>query len=232
MKLAIMQPYFLPYIGYFQLIGAVDTLIVYDNIKYTKRGWINRNRLLCSGCDVVFSLALQKDADSLNISDRTLARDFNRDKLLKKFRGAYARAPYFEPTNILLERIVRWGDNNLFNYLHHSIVSVCTHLGVKTQILVSSEIDIDHSLKGQEKVLALCQALGAKTYINAIGGMKLYTKADFESRGVALKFIQSNPFEYTQFDAPFVPWLSIVDVMMFNAIERTSVGLSSGYDLV
>jgi hypothetical protein len=232
MKLAIMQPYFLPYIGYFQLIGAVDTFIVYDNIKYTKKGWINRNRYLRDGTDEMFSLALRKDPDSLPISERALTSEFSRDKLLNKFRAAYARAPQFAPTMAVLEDIVHCAESNLFDYLHNSIVKVCKHLELKTQILVSSEINIDHSLKGQEKVLALCQTMGARTYVNAIGGTELYARADFASLGVDLKFIQSKPFEYAQFDAPFVPWLSIVDVMMFNTPEKTCAGVHNGYQLV
>ena len=62
-KLGVMQPYFLPYIGYFQLIEAADVFVVYDNIKYTKKGWINRNRMLRNGSDMVFSLPLKKDSD-------------------------------------------------------------------------------------------------------------------------------------------------------------------------
>ncbi len=232
MKLAIMQPYFLPYIGYYQLLAAVDVFILYDNIKYTKKGWINRNRLLQNGKDAIFSLPLKSDSDYLNICERELSSTFKRDKLLNQFRGAYHRAPYFAQTFPLVEEIVQYENDNLFEYLRHSIISVCTHLDVKTQIRMSSEIQIDHSLKGQKKVLALCQALGAKTYINAIGGMELYAKADFQSQGIALKFIQSKPHAYTQFDAPFVPWLSIVDVMMFSPAELTRTNVFSGYDLI
>jgi len=101
---AIMQPYFLPYIGYFQLMSAVDTFIVYDNIKYTKKGWFNRNRLLQNGADVMFSLPLKSDSDHLDVRDRNLAADFKREKLLNQFRGAYARAPFFGTTFRWLKR--------------------------------------------------------------------------------------------------------------------------------
>ena len=231
MKLAIMQPYFLPYICYFQLIAAVDQFVVYDNIKYTKKGWINRNRMLQNGKDVVFSLPLKNDSDSLDVCERELAADFNRDKLLNQIIGAYRRAAYFEQTFPLIEQIVRFGDANLFRYLHHSIVSVCAHLGLNTEIGMSSEIDIDHELKGQDKVLALCQALGAETYINAIGGMDLYDRDVFRAQGVAIKFIRSEPFEYAQFGALFVPWLSMLDVMMFNAPEQINSVIRGGYEL-
>jgi WbqC-like protein family len=231
-SVAIMQPYFFPYIGYFQLIATVDLFIVYDNIKYTKKGWINRNRLLQGGQDALFSLPLKSDSDSLDVCERELAADFKRDKLLNQFKGAYRRAPYFEQTLPLLEEIVRHEDANLFRFLQHAIGKTCQHLGIETEIRISSDIAIDHDLKNQDKVLALCEAVGASTYVNAIGGMALYSKEDFQKVGVTLKFIQSKPFEYPQFGAPFVPWLSIVDVMMFNPLPAIRNGLSNNCELI
>lgn len=176
MRLAIMQPYFMPYIGYFQLIAAVDLFIVYDNIKYTKKGWINRNRMLQNGKDVTFSLPLKSDSDYLDVRERELAADFNRDKLLGQLKGAYHGAPYFKQTFPLVEQIVQHQDTNLFRYLHHSIVKLCEHLGITTEIKIASDIAIDHGLKCQDKVLALCEAAGASMYVNTTGGMGLYRK--------------------------------------------------------
>jgi hypothetical protein len=232
MKLAVMQPYFLPYIGYYQLIASVDTFVVYDNIKYTKKGWINRNRMLVNGSDTTFSLPLRKGSDSLDVVQRELSVDFDRTKLINQFRGAYGRAPYFAQTLPLLERIVRCEDSNLFRYIHHSLIETCAHLGVSTKIGISSGIDIDHNLKGQDKVITICRALGADTYINAIGGTELYGRDVFRAQDVELKFIRSRPFEYAQFGAPFVPWLSIVDVLMFNAPEQVVHILLEDYELV
>ena len=232
MRLAIMQPYFFPYIGYFQLIAAVDLFIVYDNIKYTKKGWINRNRMLQNGKDVMFSLPLKSDSDYLDVCERELAADFNRDKLLNQFKGAYRRAPYFAQTFPLVEQIVRYEDANLFRFLHHSIVKTCEHLGITTEIRISSDIAIDHGLKNQDKVLALCEAVGANTYVNAIGGMELYSKEAFREKGIELKFIKSKPFEYPQFGDEFVPWLSIIDVMMFNPLDTIRTCISTNYELI
>jgi WbqC-like protein family len=231
-SLAIMQPYFFPYIGYFQLIAAVDLFIVYDNIKYTKKGWINRNRMLQNGKDVMFSLPLKNDSDSLDVCERELAVDFNRDKLLNQFMGAYRRAPYFEQTFPLLEQIVRYEDTNLFRFLHHSIIKTCDHLGITTEIKISSDIAISHELKNQDKVFALCAAVGASTYVNAIGGIELYSKDTFREKNVDLKFIQSHPFEYAQFGDAFVPWLSIIDVMMFNPLETIQTCITTNYELI
>ena len=232
MRLAIMQPYFFPYIGYFQLIAAVDMFIVYDNIKYTKKGWINRNRMLQNGKDVMFSLSLKSDSDYLDVRERELAVDFNRDKLLNQFKGAYRRAPYFAQTYPLVEQIVWHEDANLFRYLHHSIVKSCEHLGIKTRIRISSDIAIDHDLKNQDKVLALCAAVGASTYVNAIGGVELYSKVAFQEKGIELKFIKSKRFEYTQFDNEFVPWLSIIDMMMFNPVDTIRASIANDCELI
>lgn len=232
MKVAIMQPYFLPYIGYFQLIGAVDLFVVYDNIKYTKKGWINRNRMLLNGSDSTFSLSIKKGSDSLDVRDRELAADFDRGKLLNQFRGAYLRAPHFEQTFHLIEQVVRCPESNLFHFLYNAIVHVCSHLGITTKIIVSSEIGIDHHMQAQDKVLALCQALGATIYLNAVGGVGLYSRETFQEKGVELKFIKSSPVNYRQFDNEFVPWLSIVDVMMFNPIDAVRKCISNNYELI
>ncbi len=232
MRLAIMQPYFFPYIGYFQLIAAVDVFIVYDNIKYTKKGWINRNRMLQNGKDVLFSLPLKGDSDNLHICERELSADFSRDKLLNQLSGAYRRAPYFAETFPLIEQIVRNNEANLFRFLHHSIIKTCAHLGIATQIRISSGMAIDHDLTNQDKVLALCVASGADTYVNAIGGTGLYAKEAFQEKGIDLKFIRSKPFEYVQFGEPFVPWLSIIDVMMFNPLETIQAAIATNRELI
>ena len=229
-KLAIMQPYFLPYIGYFQLMAAVDLFIVYDNIKYTKKGWVNRNRMLQNGKDVMFSLPVQKDSDALDVVQRDLAVDFNRDKLLNVWKGAYARAPYFARTFALLERIVRYPERNLFGFIHHTIMQTSAHLGIETEIRISSDIPIDHGLKSEDKVLALCQTVGADVYINPFGGVDLYSKAAFQQQGIELKFIRSDEYVYPQWGEPFIPWLSIVDVLMFNALSDVRRQIHSGFD--
>lgn len=232
MMVAIMQPYFFPYICYFQLIQSVDMFILYDNIKYTKKGWINRNRMLQNGKDVVFSLPLKSSSDSLDICQRNLAEQFNRDKLLNKIQGAYRRAPYFTQTFLLIEQIVRHDDDNLFRYLYNSIVSTAQYFGISTTIKISSDIPINQALKNQDKVLAFCEAVGASTYVNAIGGMDLYSKDVFLGKGVELKFIKSKQFEYAQFGDQLVPWLSIIDVMMFNPVDAIKECIETNYELI
>lgn len=230
-RVAIMQPYFLPYIGYFQLIGAVDLFIVYDNIKHTKKGWINRNRFLRNGKEAVFSLPLKKDSDTLDVRDREIAADFKKPKLLNKLREAYRSAPHFDEAFPLVERIVLEEERNLFRFILGSIRAVCGFLGIRTEMVASSSLPVDHALQGEARVVALCRHAGADSYINAIGGRDLYSKEDFGARGIDLKFLRSKPFEYRQFGRAFVPSLSIVDVMMFNSPGAIREHLASGYEL-
>lgn len=232
MKLAIMQPYFFPYIGYHQLIGAVDQFIIYDNIKYTKKGWVNRNRMLRNGTDATFSLPIKKGSDFDNVCERQVADTFSADKFLAQLRGAYQKAPFFKPTIAFVERALSAPDPNLYTFLHHSINETINYLGLDTKVLTSSEVDIDHDLAGQNKVIALCKAVGATTYVNPIGGQDLYARETFAENGISLKFLKPALIEYTQFDAPFVPWLSIIDVLMFNALEDVRDRFLPGYELV
>jgi len=232
MKIAIMQPYFFPYIGYFQLIALVDLFIIYDNIKYTKKGWINRNRFLRNGAEVVFTVPLRKDSDSLDVKDRAVAGDFDRGKLVNQLREAYRRAPHFDQAFPVVEKSVMAPLENLFEYIHGSVVEVCRYLGIGRRIVASSSIAIDPVLKAEDRVLALCKAVGASGYVNAIGGQNLYCREEFEARGIELKFLRSHAITYPQFGDPFVPWLSIVDVMMFNSVARIREFLEAGYELV
>lgn len=217
MKLGIMQPYFLPYLGYWQLLSHVDRFVVYDNIQYTKKGWINRNRHLREGGPSWFTVPLKKASDYLDVREREVAVDFDRDKLLRSFEAGYRRAPQFGAVQPLVERIVRVPATNLFDYIHSSLVETAGFLGITTPIVVSSSVDIDHTLASEQKVLALCHAVGADGYVNPIGGQSLYSGAAFAARSIRLEFLRPRLPEYPQLGGPFVPGLSIVDVLMFNS---------------
>ncbi len=218
MKLAIMQPYFMPYIGYWQLMNAVDKYVLYDNIEYTKKGWFNRNRILLNGKDYLFTIPIKKDSDYLNVCDRYVAEDFNKNKFLNIFKEAYRKAPHFGNIFPIIEDIVKYEDDNLFRYIYHSINIIRKALGITTDIVVSSSIKINHELKGKNKVMAICKELEATEYYNAIGGQELYNKIEFQNNSIELKFLKSDLVPYKQFMNDFVPGLSIIDVMMFNSV--------------
>jgi len=218
MKLAIMQPYFFPYIGYFQLINSVDKFIIYDNIQYTKKGWINRNRILVNGKDQLITLPIKKDSDYLNVVQRKLSESWvnDKNKILNLIKSSYNKSPYFEKIFSLVSECINNPETNLFKFIYDSILLIKEFLGIKTEIVISSLIEVDHSLKSQEKVLSLCKNQNAKIYINSIGGVELYDKKVFEENGIELNFIKTNPIKYKQFGDQFVPWLSIIDILMFN----------------
>ncbi len=233
MNLSIMQPYFFPYIGYFQLINASDKFIIYDNIQYTKKGWINRNRILSNNKDIIITLPIKKASDYLDVRDREVADSFNKKKFLAKIEHSYNKAPFFNETYGLIEDdIISFNNNNLFEYLYNSVKVLTKYLKIDTEVIISSSVGIDHTLKSQDKVIALCNKMGATTYINAIGGISLYSNEEFEKNGMDLRFIQSKPFKYTQFKNDFLPWLSIIDVMMFNSVDEIKRYLDDGYELI
>ena len=149
MKVAIMQPYFLPYIGYFQLINAVDVFVIYDNIEFTKKGWINRNRILMNGKDDFFTVPLKKDSDFLDVNQRVLAETFTKDKakIIGKITELYQKAPHFNEVFPLIEAVFNTNQKNLFDFIFHSVKVIMQYLEIKTEIVVSSSININHSIK-------------------------------------------------------------------------------------
>lgn len=216
-----MQPYFFPYIGYFQLMHAVDQFIVYDNIEFTKRGWINRNRVLVNGADAYITVSLKKDSDYLQVVDRYLAEIWpdERRSLLNRVTESYRKAPYFEQVFPFLKDSLHMEERNLFKFLFSTLTAAKEYIGIATPLVVSSSVQIDQTLRASEKVLALCKARGAEVYMNPIGGVELYSKEQFRRQGVDLVFLKSDNIHYTQFSNEFVPFLSIIDVMMFNSKE-------------
>jgi hypothetical protein len=226
MTVGIMQPYFLPYIGYWQLMAAVDRFVVYDNIQYTKKGWINRNRFLRDGGDEYFTVPIRKASDFLDVRERELAADFDRDRLLRVLESAYRRAPEFGAVFPVVERIVRAPMTNLFEYIFHSLVEMAAFLEIRTPLVISSTIAIDHSLTAERRVLAICRALGADRYVNPIMGGALYSREAFAAESIRLELLRPRPRAYAQLGAAFVPSLSILDVVMFNPRETVREMLS------
>lgn len=208
----------MPYIGYYQLINAVDVFVVYDNIEYTKKGWINRNRILVNGKDEFITLPLKKDSDFLNVNQRCLAASFEHEKqkILRKIKESYRKACNFHEAFALTEEIFNFNCTNLFEFVFNSIKVICNYLEIETKFIVSSEVKINHNLKSEEKVIAICKALSASEYINPIGGIELYSKYKFEKYGLKLFFIKTKDFQYRQIEDVFIPFLSIIDVMMHN----------------
>lgn len=215
MKLGIMQPYFMPYIGYFQLMKAVDKYVVYDDVNYIKGGWVSRNNLLINGEKQMFTITLLGASPNKLFNEIEVGDNFK--KLTKTLQVNYSRAPYFNQTMALMEKIVTFPNRQLALFIANSFQVILDYLSIDTELLMSSKLNKDNSLKGETKVLHICNLMNADTYYNAIGGLQLYDKKEFEKHGVKLRFIDSQIKEYPQHAKEFVPNLSIIDVLMNNS---------------
>lgn len=213
MKIGIMQPYFLPYIGYWQLMGAVDKYVILDDVNYIKRGWINRNRILLNGKDYLFTLPLVKADAFKHINENRLA-DIP-SSLEKTIEMAYRKAPHFGEIMPLVDELLNNDEKNLAKFVGYSIVRVSEHLGIVPKFYYASEIEHDPNLKAQDMILDIVKRLGGDFYYNALGGQDLYDRSRFEAEGVSLGFVKPVLRPYAQFRNEFVPGLSILDMMMF-----------------
>lgn len=221
MTLAIMQPYLFPYIGYFQLLNAVDKFVIYDDVAYINRGWINRNCILNNGKSQLFTVPLKDASQNKLIHEISIDSDQKwRDKLLKTIQQNYKKAPHFAGVFPLIERILQQSESSISTYVYHSLRMICEYLSIDTPIIETSRIYNNAHLKAQERILDICLQEKADHYINPTGGRELYNKELFAENGIKLNFIRANEVPYPQFNNEFVPWLSIIDVMMFNTPEQ------------
>ncbi len=219
---AIMQPYLFPYLGYFQLIHAVDKFVVLDDVTYIKKGWINRNRILIGGKPHYFTVPLAGASQNRRICDIALAGQSWRPKMLKTFEHAYRRAPHYEQILSLAERVLANAEGTIADLAFASVKVVSEFLGITTVFVSTTRSYGNDELKGQARILDICAREQATTYINASGGMSLYASEDFAARGIDLKFLRTLECEYEQVSQPFQPHLSILDVLMFTGRERTA----------
>lgn len=229
MTLGIMQPYFMPYIGYWQLMAAVDTYVVYDDVNYIKGGWVARNNILLNGQKHMFTITLNGASPNKLFNEITIKDDFK--KFSRLIESAYRKAPYYAEVSALLEKIYSYEDKSLGAFMVNSFQVVLEYLEIDTKLILSSMIEKDNSLRGKEKVKHICQLLGADTYYNAIGGQELYDKNDFKAGGIDLYFVQTNLTPYAQLGNEFVPGLSMIDVLMFNSPTEVKQ-LLTNYKLV
>ena len=226
MKLGIMQPYFMPYIGYFQLMKAVDKYVVYDDVNYIKGGWANRNHILINGEKEMFTVTLQKASQNKLFNEIVIGDNFK--KLMKTLQMNYSRAINFDQTMVLMERIISFPNKQLAVFIANSFREILSYLSVETEILMSSEIPKDNSLRGKDKIIQICEILGADTYYNAVGGKNLYDQEEFREHGITLNFVDSLPQVYSQLHTrEFVSGLSMIDVLMNNTKDKVNSLLES-----
>lgn len=226
MTIGIMQPYFMPYIGYFQLMKAVDKYIIYDDVNYIKGGWVSRNYLLINGEKKMFTITLKEASPNKLFNEIEIKDDFK--KLMKTLQLNYSKSVNFKEAMVLMERIISFPNKQLSQFIANSFQEILNYLSIDTELILSSNIYKNNTLKGQEKILNICNILGANTYYNAVGGQELYSKEKFKENGIMLNFIETMIQPYPQpHTRSFVPSLSMIDVLMNNSKEEINALLDS-----
>ena len=221
MKLGIMQPYFLPYLGYFQLVAAVDKFVFLNDVNFIKRGWINRNQILKEGGDKqLFSIPLLDASQNRRIDEIELAMD---PRWQRKFKATvertYRKAPFFDVAFPMLEKLLGSTATTIDELARESVQTFSTYLGVETPFTTSSESHDNRQLVGQDRIIDICLREEATVYVNPPSGRELYRSQAFQDKGLELKFVDPQLQPYEQFNAPFVAGLSVLDATMFNAGE-------------
>ncbi|NJB72645.1 hypothetical protein GGR42_003136 [Saonia flava] len=229
MRIAIMQPYIFPYLGYFQLISAVDTFVFCDDVNFIKGGWIHRNRILVDGKPQYISFPCIKKSQNKLINELELKLDSKEFyKILPTIHRAYKFAPYYDIVFPILEGLINSNIKNLSKFASNTVMVISEYLEIDTEFLYTSE-EFGHT-KGQERsnrLINITKQLNSAHYINLIGGQEIYDKSYFNDQGVALNFIKSENEIYKQLGNDFVPYLSIVDVLMFNSVTEIQQMLKS-----
>lgn len=232
MTLAIMQPYLFPYVGYFQLINAVDKFVIYDDVAFINKGWINRNNILSNGKATLFTLPLVGASQNKLINEIDIENlSAWGKKFLKTLEQNYKKSPHYQEVIGIVEKVVQSEKTNIADLIFLSLQEICSYLKIDTELVQTSTIYQNQHLKAQERILDICLQEKANHYINPIGGQELYDKTLFAENGVKLNFIQSKRSEYQQFKNEFVPWLSIIDLMMFCSVEEIKEQLTK-FELV
>lgn len=236
MKLGVMQSYFFPYIGYFQLIESVDTFLIYEYVSFRKKSWITRNRLLDKKTGEPFFINIPVKGKSSNklINEMEIIKESKwKKKLLKDIYFNYKKARFFNEIYPFLEELINFSEYNLHCYNSNSIIKICDLLDIKTKIISKdlSNITLENDIKNQnniekelikyERVLRLCNKYEATSYTNPIGGVELYKRDYFKKNDVDLFFLQTNDFSYKQFGNSFTPYLSIIDQLMHVGVDET-----------
>ncbi len=230
MKIAIMQPYFFPYIGYFQLVHSVEKFVFYDDVNFVNRGWINRNKVLINGKASFLTIPLKDSSQNRLINEIETIGDFSKTKKTLEF--AYKKAPYYSEVAALLFECLNLKTSFIGELAAYSVIATSKFLGLNTHFEKSSHFySSSKGLEKAERLINICSLNNATEYHNAIGGQFLYDKKRFLTSGVKLKFLRTNEIEYGQFNEKFVPSLSIIDVLMFNSVEKVRQFLKQ-YELV
>lgn len=225
MRIAIMQPYFLPYFGYFQLISAVDRFVILDDVNYIKQGWVNRNRIPANRQtpkrDSQWLTVPVKNASQNRLIHDMEITDEDRWKRSMGFaiQNIYGKTPHFRTTRSLIDRWLANASGNLSRFLTMTICEVARLCGISTQIIPTSTIYPKRGLRGTERIMDICRLEKAHTYVNLPGGRGLYSKDEFRSEGIELVFLKPSWPALAQRSGNGNEVFSILDQLMLNSPE-------------
>jgi len=192
--------------------------VTYDDVNFINRGWINRNRILLNDMEHYITLQLNKASQNKLINEIQIVSDLkNRGKIFKTISHCYSKAPFYKTVIGLIENIIFNQEEDLTVFLESSLKKIAEFLDIVTIFVKSSTLEKDQSLRGENKILEIANCLKTDVYINPIGGIKLYDRTIFKRAGIDLYFIETQAPSYRQFGGPFIPNLSIIDVIMFNS---------------
>lgn len=221
MKLGIMQPYFFPYLGYFDLINSVDKWVIFDTPQYIRHGWVNRNRILHPKSDWQYIIVpLKKHLRNTPIKEIEIADGIDwRSRILGQIMHYKKRAPSFEETIGFVKRCLSNDDTSLSRLNVSILEKVCEKLGIQFDYNFFFEMDIElDPVEGPgDWALRISEAMGASEYVNPPGGVDLFDARKFEDKGIKLTIREFKNFEYDCRRYKFIPGLSIIDVFMWNS---------------
>lgn len=219
MKLAIMQPYLFPYIGYFSLIENTDYFVFFDTPQYMRKGWINRNRILnAKGEAVYFTVPVEKAPRETPINRMKISNNFAwQEKIYGQLSVYKKRAPFFKNVTDLVRTVIEQEYQDVAKLAAASVIETCKYLGMDMKYDIFSGMQIpEFTVKEPDEwALGITKAMGYDTYINPPGGKSFFQREKYARNGIQLWFLQQELVEYRQLGNPFVPGLSIIDIMMF-----------------
>lgn len=205
------------------MMNEVDYFIIADDVQFIKGGWINRNRILVDDEVEIITLPCKKASSRTMINQRFFVNenDKGKIKMCNKIYHAYHKAPYFDVCFEMIQKTLEYNNNNVACFIKNSLKEICAYLNINTRLFFSSEFKKPLGLNAQDAIIYICKKNNADCYVNAIGGLGLYSHKKFEENGLMLKFIKTREsLKYRQFNDSFVANLSIIDVMMFNSVTE------------
>ena len=214
LKVGIMQPYFFPYIAYWQLINHVDRYVVFDDVAYIKGGWINRNRILQNNRIQMITIPLDHSSSFKMINEIYVTSNYKaRKKIIRCIEYSYKKSSFFSDVMSIIEKIIM-ESKTIAEMNYRAILMINDYIGIETEIILSSSMKKEEGLLGEDRVIHICKKLNGDEYINALGGKSLYSLNRFRENGIELSFLKRGDIEYNQNGDAFVSDLSIIDILM------------------